>query len=274
MTTLAPDGGQPVVDLDCGTPTVQLRLHGDALAILCLNRPDAMNAMNAELLTGVAAALDQIERLDQLAVVCVTGAGRAFCAGGDLKDRPGREVETAAQDYVRLRRTDRLAERLAALRPVLVAAVNGACAGGAVAWAGACDLRVASSAAVFNTAYLDLGLPGDLGGPWFLSRVMAPGHVRDWYLRPRRIPAAEAHHAGFVTAVFADETFEHEVATLLGRLASAPAHTLRWMKKNFEDATTLPLSTYLDLEARRHVQARFENNARRAAAPDGKGDAR
>jgi 2-(1,2-epoxy-1,2-dihydrophenyl)acetyl-CoA isomerase len=242
--------------LDCGTDTVCLSVAG-ARATLRLNRPQQLNTMNAELLAGFSRALDLLAAHDELSVVVLTGTGRAFCAGGDLRDRPGREVKTQAEDEHRLRGVGTTSERLLALRQITIAAINGPCAGGGLAWAAACDLRLAHADALFNTAYLQIDLPGDLGTTWLLSSILGSARTRDWCLRPRKISSAEALTAGFVSSVEAPGDFVPAVSALSAELASRNSAALKALKENFRDAQTWPLKEYLDRETARHVGVRF-----------------
>ena len=100
---------------------------------------------------------------------------------------------------------------------VTIAAINGACAGAGFGWACACDFRFATASARFNTAFLEVGIAGDMGGPWTLARIVGPAVARELYMLPTKIDAAEALRIGLVSRVFDDDVFLDEVAAIVGR---------------------------------------------------------
>lgn len=247
-------------------PYLTIERPRDGLAVVTLNRPDKLNTMTGELLSEALRVLAELEADNGVRVLILTGAGRAFCAGGDLSAGPGGGVTaglSGAAAAERLREFMETSVILSSGRFVTIAAINGACAGAGLSWAAACDIRVATESARFNTAFLSAGLTGDFGGYWFLERLVGRGRAIDLFLRPRPFDAAEALAIGFVAEVTPDALARAiEVADLL--LASAPL-ALAGMKQNFTDAD-VPLSDYLTNEARRHSAAVDTEDAAEAAA--------
>src|ERR1700733_13930646 len=183
------------------TDTVRFETSGP-VATITLNRPDRLNAMTEELIEAVLALLDQVSADEAIRVLVLTGAGRGFCAGGDL----GAMGEfagsrTAEASRAELRRLHRTTELLHEMPKVTIAAVNGPCAGAGLSWACACDLRIAAESAGFPTAFLSAGLTGDFGGTWSLTRLVGVGRARDLYFRNEKISAAAALSMGLVGEV-------------------------------------------------------------------------
>ncbi|MEV5384444.1 enoyl-CoA hydratase/isomerase family protein [Streptomyces sp. NPDC052721] len=243
LPTPAPDEDEPV----------QLAVKGD-VAQIRLNRPGRLNAVDDAMIETFASHLDTLRLRDDVRVVVLTGAGRAFCAGGDLK-RPPR-TGPADEQAALLRRQAATVEVLAALPQVTVAAVNGACAGLAVGWAAACSLRVLSDSAVVNTAYLAAGLSGDFGVAWWLTRLLGPSVAADWMLRPRKISAREAQERGFATIRCPESEVGATVEALVRELCAWRPTALAGALANLRQAYDLPLPRYLDEESARHVAAR------------------
>ena len=174
------------------TETVRFEVSGP-VATITLNRPDRLNAMTEELIGGVLACLEQAAADDAIRAVVLTGAGRGFCAGGDLGamgEFAGARPEEASR--AELRRLHRTTELLHEMPKVTIAAVNGPCAGAGLSWACACDLRIAAESAVFRTAFLSAGLTGDFGGTWSLTRLVGAGRARHLFFLNEKLSAASA----------------------------------------------------------------------------------
>ncbi len=239
-----------------------------AVATITLNRPDRLNAMGGQL---IPEALDAIERAagdDAVRVVVLTGAGRGFCAGGDLTGGAGGGLEgpMPVETKIRhLREYMRSSQLLYEMPKITIAAVNGACAGAGLSWACACDLRYAADSAKFTTAFINAGLSGDFGGTWLLPRILGPAKARELYLLGDRFDAREALDLGFVSAIVpAEQLLDHvrEVADKL--LAKAPV-ALGRIKANLNDAEHVSFTEALDREADRHVRTSQTSDAAEAA---------
>lgn len=219
------------------------------VATLTMYRPDRMNAMTNRMLLEAGRALAAAAEDRELRVLVLTGAGdRGFCPGADLNmvaDGSDSEPLTP-QDF-------RVPVLLHQIPAVTIAAVNGACAGAGLGWACACDFRFAAQSARFNVAFLDVGVAGDMGGPWTLPRIIGAARARELYFFPDKFGAEDALRIGLVSKVFPDATFRAEVDKIVTRLAEAAPIALRTMKSNFLEAEKVDFATYMALESERHM---------------------
>jgi 2-(1,2-epoxy-1,2-dihydrophenyl)acetyl-CoA isomerase len=233
------------------------------IATLTLNRPERMNGMTNLMVVEARAALAAAAQDHEIRVLVLTGAGRAFSPGADLQvvaSEGGRpEGRLSAEDF-------RAAVLLHEMPAVTIAAINGACAGAALGWACACDLRFAAASARFNTAFLDVGVAGDMGGPWTLARIVGPARARELYFFPDKFAAEEALRIGLVSRVFPDERFRTEVQSAAERLAAAAPIALRTLKANFVDAERMDFEGYVSLESERHLRMFATEDTREAFA--------
>jgi 2-(1,2-epoxy-1,2-dihydrophenyl)acetyl-CoA isomerase len=221
----------------------------DGVGTLTLNRPERLNAMTNRMVRETTSALREIARDASVRVLVLTGAGRGFCPGADLKHF----TSGGAQADDAIGESDFEAALLLHEMPqVTIAAINGACAGAGFGWACACDLRLAAESATLNSAFLRVASAGDMAGPWTLPRIVGAAKARELYFLPEKFPAAEALRIGLVSRVFPDASFRAGVAALAAELAGASPAALRGMKANFVDAEKLALGDYLRLESRRH----------------------
>jgi 2-(1,2-epoxy-1,2-dihydrophenyl)acetyl-CoA isomerase len=240
--------------------TIKYEKNGP-VATLTINRPDRMNGMTNVMLIETGRALAAAAEDRDLRVLVLTGAGKAFCPGADLQG-----VASRADD-VALRPADfRVPVQLHNLHAVTIAAVNGACAGAGLGWALACDFRYAAASARFNTAFIEVGVAGDMGGPWTLARIVGPAKARELYFFPDKFDAQEAARIGMVSRVFPDERFRDEVAAIAARLAEAAPIALRTLKANFVDSERMDLAGYVALESERHMQMFLTEDTREAFA--------
>ncbi|MHB8668828.1 MAG: enoyl-CoA hydratase [Burkholderiales bacterium] len=240
----------------------------DRIAMLTLNRPDRLNALSTPMLDGLLEALPRLGADPAIAVVILTGAGRGFCAGGDVKGMAEGSSQLGAEDAVqRLRGRMEVSRLLHELPKPTIAMVNGPAAGAGLAMALACDLRVASESARFITAFAKVGFSGDFGGSYFLSKLIGTGRARELYYTGEATSAARALELGMVNRVVADAELAEATMALAARLARGPGVALGLMKKNFNAAETGTLSELLDLEALHQVRtARTEDHAEAARA--------
>ena len=216
-----------------------------AVLTLTLNRPDVLNAFDAAMHEAFAAALKRARSPDVRAVV-VTGAGRGFCVGQDLRELEADERDVA--DRLRtLYHPNVLAIR--ALEKPVVAAVSGAAAGAGLSLAFACDLRLASDQATFVPAFVNIGLVPDSGGSFFASRLLGYARAFEWMASGRRLTAAEAHAWGLVSEVVEHDRLAERAAELAQALAAMPTRAIAMTKRLFESAATSTLGEQLELEA-------------------------
>ena len=219
------------------------------VATLTMYRPDRMNAMTNRMLLETGRALAAAAEDRDLRVLVLTGAGdRGFCPGADLNmvAEGGDAERIVPEDF-------RVPVLLHEMPAVTIAAVNGACAGAGMGWACACDFRFAAESARFNVAFLDVGVAGDMGGPWTLPRILGAAKARELYFFPGKLDAQEALRIGLVSKVFPEKTFRAEVDAIVQRLAESAPIALRTLKSNFLAAEKTGFADYLALESERHM---------------------
>jgi 2-(1,2-epoxy-1,2-dihydrophenyl)acetyl-CoA isomerase len=226
------------------------------VATLTLNRPDRLNALSPELLEKAIETLTQWEADSEVAVVVVTGAGRAFCAGGDIG---GMAQENAAprtlEDRIDwLRRVQNLSSILYQMPKVTIASVNGFAMGAGLGICLACDLRIASDTAKFGTAYAKVGYGGDFGTTWLLTQYAGAPKAKELLFTADNFDAAEALRLGLLNRVVPSESLAAETRALAGRLAAGPLVSYRYMKANVNLAATVDFRTMIDREAETHLR--------------------
>ncbi len=240
----------------------------DRVATLTLNRPDRLNALSSPIVDGLLEALPRLGADPRVAVIVVTGAGRGFCAGGDVKSMAEGSSQLGLEDAVqRLRGRMEVSRLLHEIPKPTIAMVNGAAAGAGLALALACDLRIASESARFITAFAKVGFSGDFGGSYFLSKLIGTGKARELYYTGDPVDAAQALALGLVNAVVPNFELLDATTALAQRLACGPGVALGLMKRNFNAAETGTLSELLDLEALHQIQtAKTEDHLEAARA--------
>ena len=240
------------------------------VATITLNRPDRLNAMNRELMTTAVEVFEKAASDPAVRVLILTGAGKGFCAGGDLAGFAGGEFkqpQPIEQRIAELRRSMRTSQILRESDMVTIAAINGACAGAGFSWALACDLRYAAASAKFSSAFLNAGLSGDFGGSFSLTHILGTAKARELYLLAERFDAAEAERIGLVSRTLPDAELMNHVRGVARRLADSAPIALREIKRNLNDAMRLSFSEALDREADRHSRCgTTEDNTEAAKA--------
>ncbi|MBE0624781.1 MAG: enoyl-CoA hydratase/isomerase family protein [Burkholderiales bacterium] len=236
------------------------------VATLTLNRPDRLNALSTPMLDGLLEALPRLAADANVAVVVITGAGRGFCAGGDVKSMAEGSSQLALEDAVqRLRGRMEVSRLLHEIPKPTIAMVNGPAAGAGLAMALACDLRIASESARFITAFAKVGFSGDFGGSYFLSKLIGTGKARELYYTGAALDAAQALALGVVNDVVPAFELLEATTALAQRLAHGPGIALGLMKHNFNAAESGTLSELLDLEALNQVKAAKTEDHKEAA---------
>jgi 2-(1,2-epoxy-1,2-dihydrophenyl)acetyl-CoA isomerase len=227
----------------------------DRIATLTLNRPDRLNALSTSIMDGLLETLPRLGADPEIAVVVLTGAGRGFCAGGDVKSMAEGSSQMGVEDAVqRLRGRMEVSRLLHEIPKPTIAMVNGPAAGAGLAMALACDLRIASESARFITAFVKVGFSGDFGGSYFLSKLVGTGKARELYYTGDPLDARQALALGVVNAVVPDVELLHATMALARRIAGGPRIALGLMKRNFNAAENGTLSELLDLEALHQIQ--------------------
>jgi 2-(1,2-epoxy-1,2-dihydrophenyl)acetyl-CoA isomerase len=219
----------------------------DGIATITLNRPQVYNAFNEQLHQELQAALKQAERDESVRCVVLTGAGKAFCSGQDIKDIPLDGSRNLA-DSVRLR-YNALALRLRGMPKPIIAAVNGVAAGAGFSLALACDFRVAVDSARFVAAFANIGLVPDTGMTYFLPRLIGHARAVELCMLGGTLDAPTALSYGMVNAVAGADEFPAAVRQLAERLANGPAQALSLIKRGFELSLNGSLEQVLDYEA-------------------------
>jgi 2-(1,2-epoxy-1,2-dihydrophenyl)acetyl-CoA isomerase len=233
------------------------------VATITLHRPDRLNALDRAGVVELRDRLAALAREPALRAVVLTGAGRGFCAGGDLASFGHSSDRSMSSDDVRGLMA--ICELLYTMPMVTIAAVNGPCAGAGLGFAVACDLRYAGESAVFATAFLKVGVSGDHGAIWSVTRAVGPARARELFLLGHRLDANSAARIGLVHEVVPDERLATHAQAVAASFARVSPSALRAMKENLNDAVGLPLGQYLDREVKRYLQVAAEPEAAEAA---------
>lgn len=246
----------------------------DGVVRITLNRPDRLNAMNAELIDGLHDALDGVDRRPDVRVVILTGAGRGFCAGLDLKD-PQLLGGAASEDGPgRVQRGMALQQRIAslvprcrALRVPVIAAVNGPASGGGLALVLAADVRLGSASSRYNVAFVRIGLTGcDIGVSWALPRLVGAARAQELMLTGRIIDAAEAERIGLVVRVVADDRLGAEALEVARAIRANSPFGVAMTKEAMWTALEIPQHAAIEMENRQQILTSFTDDQAEAAA--------
>ena len=256
--------------IDTGTAHLLAEVD-DGVGVVTLNRPERRNALSDEMLGALAQVLGAFESDPSVRCVVVTGAGGAFCAGGDVKGMAERNADSGPRASIdEVIAMQRLSQRdtsgkLWSLPKPTIACIPGAAAGAGLSIALSCDLRYAAAGAVLTTAFARVGFAGDYGGTWFLPRLVGPARAKELYYFSDRLSAEEALSLGIVNEVFAAENLMGEVMERARRLAAGPAVAYRYMKENINRAVAGgELMDCLDLEVTHHVHTGLTQDHRDA----------
>ena len=240
----------------------------DGVAVLTLNRPDRLNAMSRPMLDALLEALPRLAEDPAVGVVVLTGAGRGFCAGGDVKAMAeGNELggQTMEEKAHALRTRMEASRWLHELPKPTIAMVRGPAAGAGLSLALACDMRVVSDTARFGTAFARVGYSGDFGGSYYLTQLVGTAKARELYFTADLLDAPQALALGLVNRVVPDARLEEETMALASRLARGPRVAYRYMKRNMNAAESASLRELLDLEAWHHTRTGMTEDHREAA---------
>lgn len=262
---------EDVRKIETGTDDLLARVERQ-VAILTMNRPARRNAMSGAMLAALRRTLAEVERDPGVRCVVLTGAGGAFCAGGDVKGMADAHASGGRRrtldEAIHLQRLDQrgTAGRLYEMPKPTIAMLPGPAAGAGLALALACDLRVASENAVMTTAFANVGFSGDYGGTFFMTKLIGGAKTRELYFLPDKVDAASALELGLLNRVFPSEALEGETLAIAARLASGPSIAYRYMKENINRALEGGgMVDCLDLEATHHVHTSLTEDHRNAA---------
>jgi 2-(1,2-epoxy-1,2-dihydrophenyl)acetyl-CoA isomerase len=246
-----------MADIDTGTNDLLASLDGGVLT-LTLNRPEARNAMSDDMNQALARQLASAELDTAVKCVVLTGAGKGFCAGGDVKGMNSRNEGGGGGSIDAAIHRQRVNQRATAgklfkmPKPTL-AALPGAAAGAGLGLALACDLRIMASSAILTTAFAKVGFSGDYGGTYFLTQLVGSAKAREMYFLSDRVSADEALRLGLTNWVVEPDQLQAKAAEIAARLAAGPTVAYRYMKENLNRALAGDVDDCLDLEATHHV---------------------
>jgi len=247
------------ITIDTGTDEL-LCVIRDRVAIITLNRPEARNALSDNLSPALRAMIKTCGENPEVGVLLLTGAGSAFCAGGNVKGmgahRDKAKLAMSFDDKVAdLQERQRLLTgALAALRKPTIAALSGPAIGAGLAIAMACDIRIAAQSAFVSTGYLRVALSGDYGIAWLLTRLVGTARARELMFTAEKVDAERCERIGLVNRVVADDQLQAKAFALAKSLAEGPTLALRYMKDNLDEALSFDFATARDQEAERLVR--------------------
>ena len=238
----------------------------NGIATLTLNRPERLNALSMEIREGLLEALDRLGHDTGIGCIVITGAGRAFSSGGDVKsmsERSGAGFEPRARG---IQFSNRIPMMMRSIPKAVIAMVNGTAVGAGMSMAMAADLRIAARSARFGTGFLKLGLSGDWGGTWTLTRLVGTAKARELFFLGDMIDAEDAVRCGLVNRVAEDADLHEATMAVARRIADMPQVAAGYVKRNLGAAETGDFQTSLDLEAFHQARCSQTEDHREAVA--------
>ena len=265
MTEQASEHGDGRV-VDTGTDEVLCDVR-ERVATVTLNRPDAKNALTMPMKEALYTLVRDLGADDEVGCVLLTGAGSAFCSGGDTKRMKQEGKPPSMEDRQRqLRWEHQLPRMLHEMPKPTLCALPGAAAGAGFSIALSCDLRIASERAFLLTSFVRVGLSGDYGGSWFLTHLVGPAKAREIYFLSDRVGADECLSLGLFNRVVPEAELAPAAFEMARQLASGPPISMRFMKGNLNRALHADLATCMDVEADRMVRGAMTDDYREAVA--------
>ena len=247
------------ITIDTGTDEL-LCVIRDRVAIITLNRPQARNSLSDHLTPALRTMIRTCGENPDVGALLITGAGTAFCSGGDVKGmgahRDKKKLEMSYDEKVAdLQERQRLLTgALISVRKPTIAALPGPAAGAGLAIAMACDIRIAASSAFVSTGYLRLALSGDYGIAWLLTRLVGTARARELMFTAERVDAERCERIGLFNRVVPDDSLQQEAFAFAKSMAEGPTLALRYMKDNLDEALLFDFATARDHEAERLVR--------------------
>jgi enoyl-CoA hydratase/carnithine racemase len=246
------------MEIDTGTNEL-LCVVREGVALITLNRPEARNALSDKLTPALRIQIRERGEDPDVGAILITGAGTAFCSGGDVKGMGGRGPRSQMSLEERLAdlrwRQANLTGALVAVRKPTIAALPGAAAGAGLAIALACDIRIAARSAFVSTGYAKIGLSGDYGIAWLMTRTVGPARARELMFTSERVEAERCERLGLVNRIVEDAKLQDEAFAFAKSLAEGPRLALASIKDNLDDALHIDYATALHREAERLVLA-------------------
>lgn len=262
------------------SPTEQLLVDTqEGVAVITLNRPDARNALSPELTGALRKAIAWARDDDSVGALLLTGAGGAFCSGGDVKAMRGPAPKSGSEgaapasakrptfeeQYQEMRaRHHEISGALHRMRKPTVAVLPGPAAGAGMSIALACDFRFAADSAFLSTAYARIGVSGDYGIAWLLTRVVGPARARALLLTSERVTASRAYDIGLVNEVVAADKVLADALAFATTLAAGPQIAYGYIKDNLDEALTIDHATAIDREVDRFLKTRSTSDHKEA----------
>jgi len=257
------------ITVDTGTSELLCAIR-DRVAVITLNRPEVRNALSDDLTPALRSMIKSCGDNPEVGALLITGAGTAFCAGGNVKGmgshREKKKLEMSYEEKVAdLQERQRLLTgALISVRKPTIAALPGPAVGAGLAIAMACDIRIAAQSAFVSTGYLRVGLSGDYGIAWLLTRVVGTARARELMFTTEKVDAARCEAIGIVNRVVPDASLQEEAFALAKSMADGPAIAMRYMKDNLDEALLVDFATARDHEAERLVRTTMTADHREA----------
>ncbi len=227
----------------------------NGVATITLNRPEKLNAFSGTMRDELLQRLVDAGKSPAGAIV-ITGAGRAFCAGGDVEFMADLQKRKDIDGFSQLLHAGRrIVTTIRNLPQIVIAGINGVAAGAGCNLALACDYRIASEQASLGETFVKIGLHPDWGGSWFLPKLVGPARAMEILMSGRMVPASEALQIGMVDRVVPAESLQQATVALAALLVSGPRETLRAIKKAVYVSATNDLEQQLDLETANQIEA-------------------
>jgi enoyl-CoA hydratase/carnithine racemase len=246
------------IEVDTGTGELLCEIR-DRVALITLNRPEARNALSDHLTPALRRMIQQCGDDPKVGALLITGAGTAFCAGGDVKGMGNNftkaEIPFEQRIYDLRAKQRSLTGALVAVRKPTVAALPGPAAGAGLALALACDIRIAAESAVMTTGYARIGLTGDYGIAWLLTRLAGTSRARELMFLSERIDARRCEALGLVNRVVPDAELRETAFALAKSLAEGPSIALAYIKDNLDHALASDFLDSMDQEAENMVRS-------------------
>jgi len=241
----------------------------DHVALITFNRPEKLNALSKPMTADFMQALDDISRDDDIRVIVITGAGRAFCAGHDMYEGGGKALDvhmgSPEQSRQEVRRGQKLINVLRGLEKPIIAMVNGPAVGGGFDLSLGCDMRVGSENARFRS-YTHMGLSPTLGGAWFLPRIIGVSKAAEVFFTGDFVGAEQAHEIGLLDRLVPAEDLEAETMALAGSMAKSPPVAVRLAKMLLYRGLEINFETYLAIAASSSALAGYSDDHKEAVA--------
>jgi enoyl-CoA hydratase/carnithine racemase len=246
------------IEVDTGTSELLCEIRS-RVALITLNRPEARNALSDRLTPALRRMIKQCGDDPKVGALLISGAGNAFCAGGDVKgmgNNAGKAEPALEERIADLQMKQRtLTGALVAVRKPTIAALPGPAAGAGLALALACDIRIAAESAILATGYARIGLTGDYGIAWLLTRLAGTSRARELMFLSERIDARRCEALGLVNRVVPDAELREAAFALAKTLAEGPSIALASIKDNLDHAVTSDLLDSMDQEAENMIRA-------------------